>query len=140
VKPFTLLLIWAWTFAALAQQSPLSAPVGKEKLTFQQIENQKIALKDKIVLVEILRLLGDGSDFGSGIVRYLAKDTSGSERPYGQILFPREVLNKPGFLNNKDPFSVYVRVHYLGGKAAALCEAVGTHFSIDPQGNATYEW
>jgi hypothetical protein len=41
-----------------AEKESLPDPVGSEKLTFQQIEQQKDALKYKIVLIEIGKLLG----------------------------------------------------------------------------------
>ena len=45
--------------ATKEKSATLPPPVGKEKFTFQQIEQQKDQLKDKIVLVEIT-LVGEG--------------------------------------------------------------------------------
>jgi hypothetical protein len=75
------------------------------------------------------------------MLRYIAKDTSSSATPYGQVTFPREALKKLGHFDMADkvPFSVCVRVHVFGGKAAALSEAVGTHVSVT-NGKATYGW
>ena len=78
------------------KSASLPAPVGKEKFTFQQIEQQKDQLKDKIVLVEIT-LVGKGGDIGNGMLRYFAEDTSGSAMPYGRVDFPRDALNKLGY-------------------------------------------
>src|SRR5207244_1590099 len=97
-------------------------PLGKKKFTFQQIEQQKDQLKDKIVLIEIT-LVGEGGDIGSGMLRYFAEDTSGSAMPYGRV-----------------DFSVYARVHVFPEKeAAAICVAVGTHVAVE-NGEATYSW
>jgi hypothetical protein len=144
MKTFTaaFLLLLSSLLLVSAKSDSLPPPVGKEKLTFAQIEAQKDELKDKIVLLEIDKLLGEGSDFGHGLMRYIAKDTSGSPTAYGQVVFPKEGLKKlrldekPG----KGPFTVYVRVHVFGGKAAALSEAVGTHFAANGEKNGTYNW
>src|SRR6266446_9290819 len=108
------------------KSASLPAPVGKEKFTFQQIDQQKDQLKDKIVLIEIT-LGGEGGDIGNGMLRYFAKDTPGSAMSYGRVDFPREALKKLGLLDNpkKGPLSVYIRVHFSGGNAAAIDEAVG---------------
>jgi hypothetical protein len=125
----------------LAGSSSLPAPVSKEKVTFQQIDQQKNELKDKIVLLEIT-LIGKGGDIGNGMLRYFAEDTSGSAMPYGRVDFPRDALKKLGRLDKpkKGPVSVYARVHVFGGNAAAIGEAVGTKFSTDAHGKAIYEW
>ena len=124
-----------------AQSSSLPPPVSKEKFTFQQIDQQKNKLKDKIVLIEI-SLIGEGGDIGNGMLRYFAKDTSESAMPYGRVDFPRDALKKLGLRDNskKGPLSVYVRVHVFGGNAAAIGEAVGTKFSTDAHDKAVYEW
>jgi len=121
-----------------AKTSSLPAPVSKEKLSFQQIDQQKKELNDKIVLIEIT-LAGQGGDIGHGMLRYFAQDTSGSAMSFGRVDFPRDALKKLG-LPKKEPLSVYVRVHFPGGNAAAIDEAVGTKFSTDAQGKTTYEW
>jgi len=136
-----LLVVSGLSFTAWAGPSSLPAPVGKEKFTFQQVEQQKNELKDKIVLIEIT-LIGEGGDIGHGMLRYFAEDTSGSAMPYGRVDFPRDALKKLGLLDNpkKGPLSVYVRVHVFGGNAAAIGDALGTKFSTDAQGKATYAW
>src|SRR5438128_2890210 len=136
-----LLVVSGLSFTAWAGPSSLPAPVGKEKFTFQQVEQQKNELKDKIVLIEIT-LIGEGGDIGHGMLRYFAEDTSGSAMPYGRVDFPRDALKKLGLLDNpkKGPLSVYVRVHVFSEKkAAAICIAVGTHVAVE-NGKATYSW
>jgi hypothetical protein len=137
----TLLVVCVSPLATFAQSSSLPAPVSKEKFTFQQIEQQKDELKDKIVLIEIM-LIGEGRDIGNGMLRYFARDKSGSTMPYSRVDFPRDALKKRGLLDNpkKGPLSVYVRVHVFGGNAAAISEAVGTRFSTDAQRKGTYQW
>jgi len=123
------------------KSASLPPPVGKEKFIFQQIEQQKDQLKDKIVLIEIT-LVGEGGDIGNGMLRYFAEDTSGSAMPYCRVDFPRDALNKLGLLDNpkKGPFSVYAWVHvFLEKKAAAVCVAVGAHVTVE-NGKATYSW
>jgi len=66
------------------KSASLPPPVGKKKFTFQQIEQQKDQLKNKIVLIEIT-LVGEGGDIGSGMLRYFAEDTSGSRLDYSII-------------------------------------------------------
>ncbi len=152
MKPFlaiSILVAAASSLLATEQDDPptkeksasLPPPVGKQRFTFQQIEQQKDQLKDKIVLVEIT-LVGEGGDIGNGVLRYFAEDTSGSAMPYGRVDFPRDALNKLGLLDNpkKGPLSVYARVHVFPEKeAAAICVAVGTHVAVE-NGKATYSW
>ena len=123
------------------KSASLPPPVGKKKFTFQQIEQQKDQLRDKIVLIEIT-LVGEGGDIGNGMLRYFAEDTSGSAMPYGRVDFPRDALNKLGLLDNpkKGPLSVYARVHVFSEKkAAAIYMAIGTHVAVE-NGKATYSW
>jgi hypothetical protein len=117
--------------------------VSEKIYTFADIEKEKAALKDKVVRVQILKLLGDPGGLGNGTLRFLAKDTSNSATPYGQVAFPREGLEKMGLANDphrEGPFIVYARVHvFPEKKAAAISVAVGTHVSVD-NGKATYSW
>ena len=137
------------TPAAASENSPklsenvLPAPAGENVYTFAQIEQKKAQLKDKIVRIEILRLLGQGSNpLGDGTVRYIAKDTSGGATPYGQVAFPAAGLEKTGLGKNPDqgPLTCYARVHvFPEKKAAAICVVVGTKVSME-NGKATYSW
>jgi hypothetical protein len=125
------------------EKSPsLPAPVSKEKFTFQQIEQQKDQLKNKVVLIEIT-LVGEGGDIGHGMLRYFAEDTSGSAMPYGRVDIPREALEKMRFAQNphrEGRFKIYARVHVFPEKeAAAICVAVGAHVSVE-NGKAIYSW
>lgn len=97
-------------------------------------------LKERIVRVEISKVLGEGDDSGNNLLRFIAKDTSKSASPYGQVAFPRDGLEKTGLQQEgKGPLVVYFRVHVVSAKAAAICEAVGTKFSSDARG-AHYDW
>jgi hypothetical protein len=126
-----------------AQSENLSEPISDKTYTFQEIEQKKAQLKDKIVRIEILRLLGQGSDMmGDGTLRFIAKDTSGGATPYGQVAFPHEGLEKTGLDKNPDkgPLTCYARVHvFPEKKAAAICVVVGTKVSME-NGKATYSW
>jgi hypothetical protein len=117
--------------------------VSEKIYTFADIEKEKAALKDKIVRVQILKLLGEPGDLGNGMLRFLAKDTSNGATPYGQVAFPREGLEKLGLANDphrEGPFIVYARVHvFPEKKAAAISVAVGTHVSVE-NGKATYSF
>ena len=116
-----------------------AAPVSEKTYTFQDIEKQKTKLKDKIVKIEILKLLGEPSDLmGNGTLRFIAKDTSNSATPYGQVVFTREGLEKVG---RDGPFTIYARVHVFTEQksAAAVSIAVGTKVSME-NGKATYSW
>src|SRR5437773_3493620 len=97
------------------QSSALPPPVNDKVYTFQDIEKNKAALKDKVVRIEILMLLGQPSDLmGNGTLRFIAKDTSKGATPYGQVAFPREGLEKMGLANDphrEGAFTVYARVH-----------------------------
>lgn len=122
-----------------AESETAPAPVSEKTYTFAEIEKQKTKLKDKIVKVEILKLLGEPSDLmGNGTLRFIAKDTSNSATPYGQIVFTKEGLEKVG---RDGPFTVYVRVHVFTEQksAAAVSIAVGTKVSME-NGKATYSW
>ncbi len=124
-----------------ASQPP---PVSDKIYTFQQIQTQKAQLKDKIVKIEIMYLLGEPSDLlGDGTQRYIVKDTSNGATPYGQVAFPRAGLEKMGLANDphrEGPFTIYARVHvFPEKKAAAICVAVGTHVAVE-NGKATYSW
>src|SRR6266536_5004058 len=145
MKPFlaiSILVGAASSLLATEQDDPptkeksasLPPPVGKQRFTFQQIEQQKDQLKDKIVLVEIT-LVGEGGDIGNGMLRYFAEDTSGSAMPYGRVDIPREGLQKMRLAQNphrNGPFKIYARVHVFPEKeAAAICVAVGMHFSVE---------
>jgi hypothetical protein len=128
--------------ATNAKSASLPPPVSDKVYTFQQIQQQKPELKDKIVKIEIMYLLGGPSDLlGNGTQRYIVKDTSNGPVPYGQVAFPREGLEKMGLANDphrEGPFTVYARVHvFAEKKAAAICVAVGTHVTVE-NGKATY--
>jgi hypothetical protein len=121
-------------------RTSLPAPFSESLFTFLQIEQQKLDLKERIVRVEISKVLGEGDDGGNNLLRFIAKDTSKSATPYGQVAFPRDALKKTGLQREgKGPLVVYFRVHVVSPKAAAICEAVGTKFSTDSRG-AHYEW
>lgn len=121
-------------------RTSLPAPFSEKLFTFLQIEQQKLDLKERIVRVEISRVLGEGDDEGNNLLRFIAKDNSKSATPYGQVAFPRDALKKTGLQQEgKGPLVVYFRVHVVSTKAAAICEAVGTKFSSDSRG-AHYEW
>jgi len=118
----------------------LPAPFSENVFTFLQIEQQKLSLKERIVRVEISKVLGKGDDGENNLLRFIAKDTSKSATPYGQVAFPRDALKKTGLQQEgKAPLVVYFRVHVVSTKAAAICEAVGTKFSSDSR-RAHYEW
>jgi hypothetical protein len=126
------------------QSETSSASAGDKVYTFQDIENQKAKLKDKVVKIEILKLLGQPRDLlGNGTLRFIAKDTSNGATPYGQVVFTREGLEKMGLANdpNRDgPFTVYARVHVFSEKkAAAVSIVIGTKVSTE-NGKATYAW
>lgn len=137
---FALLLVQ--TALAFAQTDEAPAPLGEDKLTFAQIEKRKARLKDKVVRVEIAKLLGQGADADNGLIRYIAKDTSNSATPYGQVAISKEGIERLGLAKNPDkgPFTVYVRIRIFGGKAAALCEIIGTKFTADGAKGASYSW
>jgi len=127
------------TFLAAEQSASFPPPVSDKTYSFQEIEKNKAALKDKVVKIEILKLLGDPSDLmGNGTLRFIAKDTSGGATPYGQIAFPREGLDKVG---RNGPFTVYARVHVFTEQksAAAISIALGTHVTTEG-GKASYSW
>lgn len=114
-------------------------PVSDKVYSFQEIEKNKAALKDKVVKIEILKLLGEPSDLmGNGTLRFIAKDTSNGATPYGQVAFPREGLDKVG---REGPFTVYARVHVFTQQksAAAISVAMGTHVTTEG-GKTTYSW
>lgn len=73
---------------ASSSAAALPAPFGTS-FTFAQVEQQKFNLKDRVVRVEIEKVLGEGQDIGNDMRRYIAKDTSKSATPYGQVEFPR---------------------------------------------------
>jgi hypothetical protein len=121
-------------------RTSLPAPISESLFTFLQIEQQKLNLKERIVRVEISKVLGEGDDGGNNLLRFIAKDTSKSATPYGQVAFPRDALKKTGLQREgKEPLVVYFLVHVVSTKAAAICEAVGTKFSSDSRGTH-YEW
>src|SRR4051812_7790248 len=122
-------------------EKSLPAPVSEKTYTFQQIEAEKTALKDKIVRVELAKLLGKGNLEGDGLIHYIAKDTSGTATPYGQVAIPKEGLDKTGLAEaDKGPMAVYIRVHLFQHKeAAALHIIVGTRVSV-ADGKAVYSW
>jgi len=108
------------------------------------MEKQKAELKDKVVRIEIILLLGEPSDLlGNGTQRYIVEDSSNGVAPYGQVAFPHEGLKKIGLAKDphrEGPFIIYARVHvFPEKKAAAFCVAVGTHAAVE-SGKATYSW
>ena len=148
MKTFYLLASSGITFCSVvfaaenSARSALPPPANDKVYTFKQIEAEKFDLKDKIVRLEIASLLGAGSEpQADGTVRYMAKDTSKSATPYGQVAFPAEGLRKTGLVDNpKGPLTLYVRIHlFEDKKAAAIAIAVGTHLSTT-NGKATYGW
>jgi hypothetical protein len=149
MKTFYLLALSGITFCSVVfaaendSRNALPPPVNDKVYTFKQIEVEKFQLKDKIVRLEIASLLGTGSEpQADGTMRYMAKDTSNSATPYGQVAFSAEGLRKTGLADNpkKGPLTVYVRIRLFDDKkAAALAIAVGTHLSTT-DGKATYGW
>jgi len=130
--------------SAANKSDSLPPPVSDKVYTFAEIQKEKAALKDKIVRIEILYLLGEPSNLlGNGTLRFICKDTSKAATPYGQVAFPREGLEKMGLAQDphrEGPFIVYMQVHVFAQKdAAAICIAVGTHFAVE-NGKATYSW
>ena len=71
-------------------------PVSDKIYTFADIEKGKAALKDNVVRLEILKLLGEPGDLGNGMLRFLAKDTSKGATPYGQVAFSARRFGKNG--------------------------------------------
>ena len=149
MKTFSLsalfILSSSWLVLATSKPESLPPPASDKIYTFADIQKEKAALKDKVVRIEILELLGQPSDLlRNGTLRFIAKDTSKGATPYGQVAFPREGLDKMGLANdpNKEgPFTIYARIHVFAQKdAAAISVAVGTKFSTDAQGNTKYEW
>jgi hypothetical protein len=128
----------------LATENDSLPPPNSDKVyTFQQIEQQKFDLNDKIVRIEIASLLGNGKDhLPNGAFRYIAEDTSKSAMPFGQVAFPPEGLRKGALPDDlkKSPATFYFRVHLFPDRnAAALCIAVGRQVSV-ANGKATYSW
>ena len=125
---------------AASSAAALPAPLGTS-FTFAQVEQQKFNLKDRVVRVEIEKVLGEGQDIGNNMRRYIVKDTSKSATPYGQIEFPREGLEKTGLLKEgSKPVTLFVQVHVISTKAAAICRALGTKSSPVGEKQASYEW
>lgn len=61
--------------------------------------------------------------------------------PYGQVEFPREGLEKTGLLKEgSKPVTLFVQVHVISAKAAAICRALGTKSSPVGEKQANYEW
>ena len=126
--------------ASSAPATALPAPFGTS-FTFAGIEQQKLNLKDRVVRVEIEKVLGEGQDIGNDMRRYIVKDTSKSATPYGQVEFPREGLEKTGLLKEgSKPVTLFVQVHVISMKAAAICRALGTKSSPAGEKQASYEW
>jgi hypothetical protein len=126
------------------RSATLPPPVSDKIYTFEQIEKQKAELKDKVVRIEIMKLVaGPGDLLGDGTHRYIVEDTSKGATPYGQVAFPREGLEKMGLANDpprEGPFIVYARVHvFPEKKTAAICFVVGTHVAVE-NAKATYSW
>ena len=140
----SILIVVASSLLAKERSPSLPPPVSDQIYTFEQIEKQKVELKDKVVRIEILYLLGEPSDLlGNGTQRYIVKDTSKGATPYGQVAFSSEGLEKMGLAKDphrEGPFLVYARVHvFPAKKAAAICVAVGTNVAVE-NGKATYSW
>jgi len=138
------MLVLTCVMSAANKSDSLPPPVSDKVYTFAEIQKEKAALKDKIVRIKILYLLGEPSDLlGNGTLRFICKDTSKGATPYGQVAFPREGLEKMGLAQDphrEGPFIVYTRVHVFAQKdAAAICIAVGTHVAVE-NGKATYSW
>jgi hypothetical protein len=80
------------------KSASLPPPISDKIYTFVQIQKQKAELKDKIVRLEILYLLGEPSDLlGDGTQRYIVKDTSKGATPMARSLFPAKVWRKWGW-------------------------------------------
>jgi hypothetical protein len=125
---------------ASSSAAALPAPFGRS-FTFAGVEQQKFNLKDRVVRVEIEKVLGEGQDIGNDMRRYIVKDTSKSATPYGQVEFPREGLEKTGLLKEgTKPVTLFVQVHVISAKAAAICPALGTKTSPVGEKQASYEW
>jgi hypothetical protein len=130
-------------FGSAARSDSLPPPNSDKIYTFQQIEQEKFDLRDKIVHIEVGSLLGDGkSHLPNGALRYIAEDTSKGAMPFGQVAFPPEGLRNGALPDDlkKSPATFYFRVHlFSDSNAAALCIAVGRQISV-ANGKATYSW
>jgi len=129
--------------SAASESDPLPPPVSNKIYTFQQIEQQKRDLNNKIVRIEIGSLLGDGkSHLPNGALRYIAEDTSNGAMPFGQVAFPSGGLRNGTLPDDlkKSPAAFYFRVQlFPDPNAAALCIAVGRQVSL-ANGKAIYSW
>jgi len=130
-------------FGLAAGNDSLPPPVSDKIYTFQQIEQQKLDLNDKIVRIEIGSLLGGGkSHLPYGALRCIAEDTSKSAMPFGQVAFPPKGLRNGALPDDlkKSPAAFYFRVHlFPDPNAAAVCIAVGRQVSV-ANGKAIYSW
>ena len=108
------------------------------------MEKQKAELKDKVVRIEIILLLGEPSDLlGNGTQRYIVEDSSNGVAPYARLLFHARVWRKLGSQRTR---TVKVRSSFTRAftfcprkMAAAICVAVETHAAVE-NGKATYSW
>src|SRR5205823_14040129 len=109
-------------FGLAAGNDSLPPPVSDKIYTFQQIEQQKLDLNDKIVRIEIGSLIGDGkSHLPNGALRYIAEDTSKSAMPFGQVGFSPKGLRHgalPDALKRR-PSAFYFTVHLVSEPNAA---------------------
>src|SRR5256885_14644786 len=99
MKPFTLSALVIFTLScvvsAASKSDSLPPPASDKIYSFAEIQKEKSVLKDKVVRIEILKLLGEPSDLlGNGTQRFICKDNSKGATPYGQVAFPREALEK----------------------------------------------
>jgi hypothetical protein len=137
------IFVMTCVMSAASKSDSLPPPLSDKIYTFQQIEQQKLDLNDKIVRIEIDSLLGDGkSHLPNGALRYIAEDTSKGAMPFGQVAFPPEGLRNGALPDDlkKRPAAFYFRVHlFPDPNAAALCIAVGRQVSV-ADGKAIYSW
>ena len=66
------MLVLTCVMSAANKSDSLPPPVSDKVYTFAEIQKEKAALKDKVVRIEILYLLGEPSDLlGNGTLRFI---------------------------------------------------------------------
>jgi hypothetical protein len=109
---------------------------------FNELDQQKFELKDKVVKLQITPKVLQQEDVGDGNFRLMVKDTASPKSNYGLVDFPKAGLDKLGLADKsaKENITLYIRVTPRTKEVVAQFTALGRSFDKAADGKITYKW
>lgn len=126
----------------IPKTSKTALPDDSKIYNFNELDQKKFELKDKIVRLQITPKVLQSEDVGDGNSRLMVKDTATPKSNYGLVDFPRAALEKLGLADKsaKENLTLYVRVTPRTKEAVAQFTALGRSYDKASDGKVTYKW